>query len=164
MVTPDTDSHQSAGSGADDQSPIRPPGTLRWVPLIMLGGALGTAARAALETLFPPAPAALPWTTLTINLIGALVLGVLLEALSAAGPDRGVRRAMRLILGTGILGGFTTYSTFMVETADRLRSGHALLAIAYLVGSVIAGLLAAGLGISTASHARRAQRAGSDTR
>jgi CrcB protein len=97
---------------------------------------------------------------LAINLIGAFVLGVLLEALSAAGPDRGVRRAMRLTLGTGILGGFTTYSTFMVETADRLRSGHALLAIAYLVGSVIAGLLAAGLGISTAWRARRAQRAG----
>lgn len=150
-MTPDTDSHRSAGSESDE-TPIRPPGTLRWVPLILLGGAIGTAARASLETIFPSSPAALPWTTLTINLVGSYVLGLLLEALSAAGPDRGVRRAARLTLGTGILGGFTTYSTFMVETADRLRSGHALVALAYLVGSVIACLGAAALGISTASH------------
>jgi fluoride exporter len=162
MVTPDTDSHRSAGSGTD-QTPIRPPGTLRWIPLIMLGGCLGTAARAGLETRFPPTLAALPWTTLTINLIGSFVLGVLLEALSAAGPDRGARRAMRLTLGTGILGGFTTYSTFMVETAERLGSGHALLAIAYLVCGVILGLLAAALGISTASRMHRARREGRGT-
>ena len=158
-MSSDTDSHRSAGSGTDE-TPIRPPGTLRWVPLIMLGGALGTAARAGLETRFPPMPAALPWTTLTINLIGSYVLGLLLEALSAAGPDRGVRRAARLTLGTGILGGFTTYSTFMVETADRLRSGHALLALAYLVGSVVVCLAAAALGISTAAHAHHTRQRG----
>lgn len=158
----DTDPHPPAGSETHE-SPIGPPGTLRWIPLIMLGGGLGTAARAGLETLFPPAPAALPWTTLMINVIGSFVLGVLLEALSAAGPDRGARRGMRLTLGTGVLGGFTTYSTFMIETAERLRSGHALLAIAYLVGGVIAGLLAAALGISTASRVHRARREGRDT-
>jgi len=156
MVSPENDPHRSAGSETDE-SPIRPPGTLRWVPLIMLGGALGTAARAGLETALPAAPPALPWTTLAINLIGSYVLGLLLEVLSA-GPDRGTRRGIRLTLGTGILGGFTTYSTFMVETADRLRDGHALIALAYLVGSVLAGLLAAGLGITTASRARRALR------
>lgn len=158
MVSPDTDPHHSAGSETDE-APIRPPGTLRWIPLIMLGGGLGTAARAGLETLFPPAPAALPWTTLLINVIGSLVLGVLVETLSAAGPDRGARRAVRLTLGTGVLGGFTTYSTFMVETADRLRDGHVPVALAYLVGSVILGLAAAALGISIASHAHRRRRA-----
>lgn len=163
-MTPDTDSDRSAGSGTDQQIPIRPPGTLRWIPLIMLGGCVGTAARAGLEARFPPTLAALPWTTLAINLIGSFVLGVLLEALSAAGPDRGPRRALRLTLGTGVLGGFTTYSTFMVETAERLRGGHALLATAYLVGSVIAGLLAAVLGILMASRVHRALRAGRGTR
>jgi CrcB protein len=131
---------------------------LRWIPLILLGGSLGTAARAGLETLFPPAPAALPWTTLLINVIGSFVLGVLVEALSAAGPDQGARRAVRLTLGTGVLGGFTTYSTFMVETADRLRDGHVLVALAYLVGSVLLGLAAA-FGISIASQAHRRRRA-----
>ncbi len=93
-----------------------------------------------------------------INVVGSFVLGVLVEALSAAGPDRGARRAVRLTLGTGVLGGFTTYSTFMVETADRLRDGHLLTALAYLVGSVILGLAAAALGISIASHAHRRRR------
>ena len=157
-MSPETDPHRSAGPETDESS-IRPPGTLRWVPLIMLGGALGTAARAGLETALPAASAALPWTTLAINLIGSYVLGLLLEVLYAAGPDRGTRRGIRLTLGTGILGGFTTYSTFMVETADRLRDGHALIALAYMVGSVLAGLLAAALGITTASRAHPALRA-----
>lgn len=162
-MSPEADPHRSAGPETDE-SPVRPPGTLRWVPLIMLGGALGTAARAGLESALPAAPAALPWTTLAINLAGSYVLGLLLEVLSAAGSDRGARRGIRLTLGTGILGGFTTYSTFMVETADRLRDGHALIALAYLVGSVVAGLLAAGLGITTASRARRALRRGGSPR
>jgi CrcB protein len=101
---------------------------------------------------------------LVINLIGSFLLGVLVEALSASGPDRGVRRGMRLTLGTGVLGGFTTYSTFMVETADRLRNGHAPLALAYLVGSVIFCLLAAGLGISLTARAHRARRTRRGTR
>lgn len=158
-MSPDTDPHSSAGSGTDE-APIRPPGTLRWVPLILLGGTVGTAARAALETLFPAAPTALPWTTLAINLMGSFLLGVLVETLSASGPDRGVRRGIRLTIGTGVLGGFTTYSTFMVETADRLRNGYALLALTYLVGSVIICLLAAGLGISMTSRAHHARRRG----
>ncbi len=158
MVSPDTEPHHSAGSETDE-SRIRPQGTLRWIPLILLGGAVGTVARAILEASFPAAPAALPWTTLLINVIGSFVLGVLVEALSAAGPDQGARRAVRLTLGTGVLGGFTTYSTFMVETADRLRDGHVLIALAYLVGSVVIGLTAAGLGISIASHASHRRRA-----
>ena len=67
-------------------------------------------------------------------------------------------------LGTGVLGGFTTYSTFMVETADRLRNGHAPLALAYLVGSVILCLLAAGLGISLTARTHRARRTRRGTR
>ena len=156
-MSSETDPHRSAGSGADE-SQVRPPGTLRWVPLIMLGGALGTAARASLEAWLPPSPTGLPWVTLGINLLGSCMLGLLLGALSGAAPDRGLRRAVRLTLGTGILGGFTTYSTFMVETAERLRSGHAVLALAYLVGSVVACLGAAALGISMASRVRHAHQ------
>lgn len=141
-------------------SAFRSSGPLRWVSLILLGGCLGTAARAGLETHFPPTLAAFPWTTLIINLVGSFGLGLLLEALSLTGPDQGARRGVRLTLGTGILGGFTTYSTFMVETAERLREGHALLAIAYLVGSVMLGLLAAASGIALASRLHFPKRAG----
>jgi CrcB protein len=131
--------------------------TVRWLPLIVLGGALGTGARAALEQSFPPAPAGVPWTTLAINVAGSFLLGLLLASLSAAGPDRGPRRGVRLTLGTGVLGGFTTYSTFIVETADRLREGHTVLAVAYLLGSVLVGLIAAGAGITTATRVHRAR-------
>ncbi len=155
MVNPETDSHRSAGSEVGQHTPIRPPGSLRWLPLIMLGGATGTAARASLEVLFPPSPGGIPWITFAINLTGSFVLGLLLEALSRTGPDRGALRAARLTLGTGFLGGFTTYSTFMVETADRLRSGHGGLAVAYLIVSVVACLAAAALGISTAARVHR---------
>lgn len=161
MVTPDTDPHRLAGPATHHPSPIRPPGTLRWLPLILLGGAAGTAARASLETWFPPSTSGLPWTTLTINLTGSLVLGLLLETLSSAGADRGVRRGARLTLGTGFLGGFTTYSTFMVETADRLRSGNGLLAVAYLVVSVVVCLAAAALGISIGARVHRTRHRGS---
>jgi CrcB protein len=124
--------------------------------LIVLGGALGTAGRAALEGAYSPAVDALPWVTLVINVAGSFLLAMLLEALSTAGADRGWRRAVRLAVGTGVLGGFTTYSTFMVESAERLRESHLVVAGAYLVGSVLLGLAAAGAGIAAAAAMRRA--------
>lgn len=152
MVNPETDSQRPAGPGAAQRSPARPSHALRWLPLIMLGGAVGTAVRAGLESQFPPPPSGVPWTTLAINLVGSFVLGLLLETLSEAGADRGALRAARLTLGTGLLGGFTTYSTFVVEVADRLRSGHVALGVGYLVVSVTVGLGAAGLGMLIASR------------
>lgn len=154
MVTPEPD--VAAPGAARDVAPTRTaPGVLRWLPLIALGGACGTAVRAALEGAFPPAPGAVPWTTLAINVAGSFLLGLLLETLSAAGPDHGARRAVRLALGTGVLGGFTTYSTFMIETADRLREGHQVVAVAYLLGTVLVGLASAYAGIATASRTHR---------
>jgi len=60
--------------------------------LIILGGALGTAIRAALEGVHPAQPGGWPWTTFAINVSGAFVLGVLLETLVRSGPDTGVRQ------------------------------------------------------------------------
>ena len=84
-----------------------------------------------------------PWGTLAINLVGAFVLATLLELLVHAGPDRGVRRAVRLCIGTGLLGGFTTYSALTVEAGQRVMSGQWLWGIAYLLTSVAAGALLA---------------------
>jgi CrcB protein len=88
----------------------------------------------------------MPWTTLTINVAGSLLLGALLEALARTGADEGWRRSARLTLGTGVLGGFTTYSTFAVETVQRLTPAAHFVGLAYAVASVVLGASAAAIG------------------
>lgn len=110
---------------------------------VAIGGALGTAARYALGRLAPVAPRTFPTTTFTINVVGAFLLGTLIGWLARHRPDD-VR--LRALLGIGVLGGFTTFSTFAVETVQLLRAHCEGIAVAYVVGSVVAGLLAARLG------------------
>jgi fluoride ion exporter CrcB/FEX len=101
--------------------------------------------------------------TLLINLTGSFILGCLLEYLATTGEDIGARRIWRLGLGTGVIGGYTTYSTFILETDTRI-TGHAVaLALGYLVISVVVGLFCAGLGISAGERLgnRRNARAAS---
>jgi CrcB protein len=134
--------------------PVRP----AWLAVILLGGTAGTALRAALEAAFPATPGQWPWTTFGINVCGALVLGVLLEVLAGTGPDRGWRRGLRLGVGTGVLGGFTTYSTFAVETLGLVRVDAWLLALGYGVGSVVLGAAVAFAGARAARRLLRGYR------
>nr|WP_181445448.1 CrcB family protein [Flexivirga caeni] len=113
---------------------------------VFVGGAIGTAIRSLLEDAFTVPKDSWPWTTFAINVVGAFVLGFLLEGLVRSGMDTGYRRLARLGIGTGVLGGFTTYSTFMVETTKLPWA----LAISYVVGSLAIGALGAWLGIRTA--------------
>lgn len=110
------------------------------------GGVAGTLLRLALATALPGSR--FPLATWLTNVSGALVLGALLEALLRRGPDTGARRAARLGLGSGLLGAFTTYSTLAVEADLLVRDGHVALAVAYAVGSAVAGLAAAALGVA----------------
>ncbi|GAB95742.1 CrcB protein [Kineosphaera limosa] len=111
--------------------------------LVAVGGGVGTAVRAVAEERFAAPAGSWPWATFAINLSGAFALALLLESLARRGPDVGRRRAVRLGVGTGVLGGFTTYSTFAVET------GHLgwPLGPAYAVATVLLGLLAAAAGL-----------------
>jgi len=111
--------------------------------VVFVGGALGTSIRAALEAAFPAQPGGWPWATFLINVSGAFLLGLLLETLSRRGPDVGARRLVRLGLGTGVMGGYTTYSTFTLETVRLIGSGAMLAGIGYALGSVLIGLAAA---------------------
>ena len=112
--------------------------------LVLLGGATGTLARWAVG-LAVPHVARVPLATFAVNLVGAFVLGALLEDVARRGPDEGRRRALRLTLGTGFCGGFTTFSTFSVEALELLREERLGAALAYALGSVAAGLAAAAL-------------------
>ena len=133
----------SAPASPAPRAAHRHPGLLA---LIFVGGALGTGARAALAEVAPAAPAGIPWTTLAINVTGSLLLGLLLETLARTGADRGWRRSARLTLGTGVLGGFTTYSTLAVETVQRLTTGSIVVGLVYALGSVVLGVSAAAAG------------------
>jgi len=112
--------------------------------LVAAGGTVGVLARALLTQ--PAAPGAWPWRTFAVNVLGSLLLGALL-ALLQRGPDVGRRRAVRLGVGTGVLGGFTTYSTFALEVEQLVVTGHVVTGVAYALGSVVLGVVAAGAGL-----------------
>ncbi|WP_380156085.1 fluoride efflux transporter FluC [Kineococcus sp. R86509] len=123
---------------------------------IVAGGALlGTAARYGLALHWPVRTAAWPWATFTVNLIGAFALGFLLEALARRGEDAGRRRLVRLGVGTGFLGAFTTYSSLAVETDMLVHAARPALAVAYSLASVAAGLIVALAGIALAAGHHR---------
>jgi fluoride exporter len=129
----------------------------RLVLLVALGGALGTALRAAVPAAVPAAlPASTgdwPWATWTVNLSGAFLLGLLLERLARTGPDDGRRRDVRLLAGTGFLGGFTTYSTLALETVT-LATAEPVRAVLYAGSTVLLGLAAAAVGMLAGARLR----------
>ena len=120
----------------------------RSVALVAAGGVLGAPARYAISEALPNPGQGYPTATFITNLGGALILGALLEGLARLGPDEGRRRSVRLLVGTGMCGAFTTYSTFAVESDQLLRAHRVGLAVAYALGTVVLGLLATGLGIA----------------
>lgn len=122
-----------------------------FVLLVALGGVVGTAGREGVALLLPTSD--VPWATVVVNLVGAFVLGALLETLLRRGSDDGPRRLVRLGVGTGVLGGFTTYSSLATDTV--LLRGDAGLALAYAIGTVLLGALATLAGIAAASRVPR---------
>lgn len=113
------------------------------LPLVFVGGTAGTLLRHLLAALVPPV-GGVPLTIGAINVGGAFVLGLLLGGLRGGPLTR--RPRARLLVGTGVLGGFTTYSALAADGVALVRDDAAL-AAAYVVGSVVLGLLAAGLGV-----------------
>ncbi|MBA8795884.1 CrcB protein [Friedmanniella endophytica] len=123
---------------------------------MFVGGTVGTAARVSLTDLLGVrAGLGSPGATLIINLVGCLVLGVLLEALARRGPDVGRRRLLRLGLGTGFCGGFTTYSTLALDVALDLRGSLPWQGIGYAALSLVLGLLVTAAGVLIGSRLPR---------
>ena len=114
---------------------------------IAAGGALGVPARYEAAQLIHVAKDTFPWATFWTNVSGSLALGFLLILVIERFPPS---RYLRPFFATGFLGAFTTFSTFAVETDLLIKDGHAVLGIAYAIGSLLAGLVAVWAGIHLA--------------
>ncbi len=93
----------------------------------------------------PHAPGAWPWATVAVNLTGCLAIGLLLAVLLARFPDH---PWLRPFLATGVLGGFTTFSTFAVDGVQLVEAGRWPIAVAYVLVSVLGGLAAVVAGLT----------------
>jgi fluoride exporter len=111
----------------------------RELAAVFAGGALGAVARAALSTLADADPASWPWPTFIVNIVGAFLVGYFTTRLLERLPVSSYRRPL---LGTGLCGGLTTFSTMQVETLKMIQHGHWALAVGYTVTSIVLGLVA----------------------
>ena len=111
----------------------------RELAAVFAGGALGALARTALNAFAIDDPASWPWPTFTVNIVGAFLVGYFTTRLLERLPSSSYRRPL---LGTGLCGGLTTFSTMQVETLKMIEHGHWRLAVSYTVTSIVLGLLA----------------------
>ncbi|MBW0014519.1 fluoride efflux transporter CrcB [Mycobacterium sp.] len=123
----------------------------RELAAVFAGGALGATARAALSTVASADPASWPWPTFTVNIVGAFLVGYFTTRLLERLPTSSYRRPL---LGTGLCGGLTTFSTMQVESLKMIEHGHWLLAVAYTVASIALGLLAVHLATAMVRRAK----------
>ena len=128
----------------------------RNIGLVAVGGAVGAVARVGVGVALPTVAGGWPWATMTVNVSGALLLGLLLGAIRDAAV---VGRWVRPMVATGIIGGFTTFSTLSVETLQLAAGGRTPLAAGYAVVTATAGLAAAWIG-SAVTPAVRLLRSG----
>ncbi len=105
---------------------------------IAVGGAVGALARVWLSQTFPATPGSWPWVTFAINLAGAFMLGYFVTRLQERLPLSTLRRPL---LGTGLCGAFTTFSTVQLEVLEMIDRHHDGLAVGYVGASVVGGYL-----------------------
>jgi len=117
------------------------------VAVIAVGGGLGSIARYGIARAWPTPADGFPWATFVTNVLGSLALGLLMVYVIEVWPPARYRRPF---LGVGIIGGFTTFSTYMSETRGLLATHHFARADAYALTSLLAGLAAVWTGIALA--------------
>ena len=117
--------------------------------IVAAGGALGAVARYGVGRLLPAT--GWPWPTLTVNLVGGLLMGLLAGWLAFRGGAQG--ETIRLFAAVGLLGGFTTFSAFSLETALMIEKRQFTLASGYVAASVVLSIAALFLGLTIARRA-----------
>lgn len=114
--------------------------------VVALGGSIGSLARYLLSTWIAPS-GDFPLAVFSVNIVGAFLLGLLVEFITRAGGDGGRWRTMRLLLGTGLLGGFTTYSLLAADLAELLLAGAFGVAALYALLTLVLGGAASWCGV-----------------
>lgn len=133
------------GSPAPPQSTGSRPDPMNMLLLATAGGAIGAGTRHLVNVgMARLLGTTFPWGTLTVNIVGSLLMGILVELLVLR---YGGSAPMRAFLGTGFLGGFTTFSAFSLDIYALIERGEMLAALSYAVGSVVVGLAALYAGI-----------------
>jgi CrcB protein len=143
---PDVDQHVAARRRDLRRAP--------WAVLAVVsaGGVLGALGRYGLSTAWAQDAGAFPWATFTVNVTGCLLIGVLMVLVTEVWA---AHRLLRPFLGTGLLGGYTTFSTYSVDVQRLVAAGEARTALLYLAGTLVAALGAVYAGISLARAATR---------
>lgn len=149
------ESSQSATAGAVESEtgarPARRRGPDRElasvIGVVAVGGVLGACARYAIALGWPTAADGFPWATLVINVAGCAVIGAFLTVLTEAWR---AHRLVRPFFGTGVLGGFTTFSTYAVDVQRLMLAGRAPAALGYLAATLLAALVAVWAGAAAA--------------
>jgi CrcB protein len=121
---------------------------MRLLLLATLGGAIGSGARYLVYLVtFRLIGSHFPWATVTVNILGSLLMGFLVEMVMIRYQGS---LELRTFLATGILGGFTTFSAFSLDAANLLNRGDTALAFGYIAGSVLLSIAALYLGLALA--------------
>jgi CrcB protein len=159
---PDSGEDRVFAPPANALAPLRGQG--RAFAAVAAGGAVGAMARWLIGLAWPTPAGGFPFATFVINVAGCLLIGALIVVLT----DIGAHPLLRPFLATGILGGFTTFSTYAVDAQHLLAGGHVGVALGYLAGTLAAAILAAWTGqalarvVGPGAAGRRATRRRAD--
>ncbi|GAA1372450.1 fluoride efflux transporter CrcB [Streptomyces beijiangensis] len=127
------------------------------VAVVALGGAIGASARYGASLIWTTAPGSFPWTTLVVNAVGCAVIGVFMVLITEMWS---VHRLVRPFFGTGVLGGFTTFSTYAVDIQKLVAGGEARTGLAYLALTLLTALAAVWTAVSLTRRAGARRYAG----
>ncbi|MER6125718.1 fluoride efflux transporter CrcB [Streptomyces sp. NPDC001795] len=141
-------------TGAAVPEPARRPspwqGQAPVVAVVAVGGAIGACARYGASLVWPAQTGGFPWATFWINVVGCAVIGVFMVVITDVWA---AHRLVRPFFGTGVLGGFTTFSTYAVDIQRLIAAGHPRTAFTYLFATLLGALAAVWLAMTAARRA-----------
>ncbi|MDQ0935487.1 fluoride efflux transporter CrcB [Streptomyces turgidiscabies] len=151
MTAPDT----RTGTMAARARPSALHGQAPVVAVVAIGGAIGASARYAASLAWPAQAGGFPWATFWTNVVGCAVIGVFMVVITETWA---AHRLVRPFFGTGVLGGFTTFSTYAVDIRKLVDHGHSGTGLAYLAATLLAALTAVTLAATATRRTLKRRR------